>query len=112
MEALGTLHRLLAAGDPFQWIVAVGRQLGNNGRHPIDPRVSLVAGADRHRHRSPQRTVGQRGWASRYSRSPPAQIAMTTSLTVPPVAALSRLMFSSEAVRLAKRRCGVVVLFH
>ena len=31
---------------------------------------------------------------------------------VPPVALFSRLMFSSEEVRMAKRRCGVIVLFH
>ena len=55
---------------------------------------------------------GSASWASRYSRSPPAQIAMTMSLTVPPVASLRRLMFSRDVVRMAKRRWPVIVLFH
>ena len=48
----------------------------------------------------------------RYSRNAPAQMAITTSLTVPPVAFLSALMFSSDVPRMAKRRCAVIDLFH
>jgi len=38
-------------------------------------------------------------------------MAITTSLTVPPVAVFSALMFSSEVPRIAKRRCAVMGLF-
>ncbi len=55
---------------------------------------------------------GSASWWSRYSRSAPAQIAITMSLTVQPVASLSALMFSSEVERIAKRRCGVIAWFH
>jgi hypothetical protein len=55
---------------------------------------------------------GSASWANRYSRSAPAQTAMTMSLTVPPVASLRRLMFGRDAVRMAKRRWPVIVLFH
>ena len=48
----------------------------------------------------------------RYSRSAPAQMAMTTSLSVPPVAFLRALRFSNEVPRMAKRRCAVIGLFH
>src|SRR3954452_19871724 len=37
---------------------------------------------------------------------------MTTSLTVPLDASLIRLMFDSELVRMAKRRCCEIALFH
>ena len=39
-------------------------------------------------------------------------MAMTTSLSVPPVASLSRLRFSSDVDRIAKRRSGVTDAFH
>src|SRR5262245_7375632 len=39
-------------------------------------------------------------------------MAMTTSLTVPLAASLIRLTFDSELVRMAKRRCWVMALFH
>ena len=55
---------------------------------------------------------GSASWASRYSRSAPAQTARTMSLTVAPVASLRRLMFGRDAVRMAKRRWPVIVLFH
>ena len=48
----------------------------------------------------------------RYSRSAPAQMAMTTSLRVPPVAFFSAFRFSSDVPRIAKRRCAVMGLFH
>src|ERR1700739_2714624 len=49
---------------------------------------------------------------SRYWRRPPAQMAITMSFTVPPVAFLSALTFSNDVVRMAKRRWLVIVLFH
>jgi hypothetical protein len=52
---------------------------------------------------------GSASWRSRYSRKAPVQIAMTTSLTVQPVASLSALMFPIDVDRIAKRRCGVIV---
>ncbi len=55
---------------------------------------------------------GSASWWSRYSRSAPAQIAITMSLTVQPVAVFSALMFSSEVERIAKRRCGEIARFH
>ena len=48
----------------------------------------------------------------RYSRSAPVQMAMTTSLRVPPVAFFSTFRFSSDVPRIAKRRCAVIGLFH
>ena len=50
---------------------------------------------------------GSASWRSRYSRSAPAQIAITTSLTVQPVASFSALMLASAVDRIANRRCGV-----
>ena len=55
---------------------------------------------------------GSASCSIRYSRSAPAQIAITTSLTVPPVASFSRLMLASFECRIAKRRCGPTLLFH
>ena len=55
---------------------------------------------------------GSASWRSRYSRSAPAEIAMTTSLSVPPVASFSRLRLDSDAERMAKRRWAVIDLFH
>ena len=56
-------------------------------------------------------SAGSASWRSRYSRSAPAHTAITTSLTVPPVASLSALMFDSAVVRIANRRCGPTLLF-
>ena len=107
------VHRLAAAGHPLERVGEVGRQVDDEAGHPVRPRVLLVAGADRHRHHRPQRAVGQRVVLERgTSRSAPAQMAMTTSLTVPPVASFSRLMFASDAERMAKRRWAVIDLFH
>src|SRR6202008_3782131 len=55
---------------------------------------------------------GSASWDSRYWRSPPAQIAITMSFTVPPVAFLSALIFSKDVVRMANRRWPVIDLFH
>ena len=55
---------------------------------------------------------GSASWRSRYSRSAPAEMAMTTSLTVPPVASFNRLMLASDVERMAKRRWAVIDLFH
>ena len=54
---------------------------------------------------------GNASWCSRYSRNAPAQIAITTSLTVPPVASLRRLMLASDSERMANRRSGPTLLF-
>ncbi len=59
-RALGALHRRAATGDPLQRIVTVGRQLREDVRHPIGPRVLFLAGPQRYRHHRPQRAVGQR----------------------------------------------------
>ena len=56
-------------------------------------------------------SAGNASWRIRYSRSAPAQIAMTTSFTVPPVASFSALMLLSATVRMANRRCGPIRLF-
>ena len=50
---------------------------------------------------------GSASWRSRYSRSAPVQIAMTTSLTVQPLASFSALMLPRAVDRIANRRCGV-----
>ena len=51
---------------------------------------------------------GRASWASSHVRSPPAQTAITTSLTVAPRAFLIALMSDSDAERKAKRRCAVM----
>ena len=55
---------------------------------------------------------GRASCSIRYSRNAPVQIAMTTSFSVPPVASFRRLRFESCIDRMAKRRCGVTLLFH
>ena len=55
---------------------------------------------------------GNASCSIRYSRSAPAHTAITTSLSVPPVASFRRLRLSSDSERIANRRCALTDLFH
>jgi hypothetical protein len=56
--------------------------------------------------------AGRASRRSRNSRSAPAQTAITTSFTVPPVASLSAFTLSSAVERIANRRFGPTLRFH
>ena len=52
---IASWHRRTRSSGSAQFV----GQFGDDARHPVGPRVFLVAGADRHRHHRPQRLVGQ-----------------------------------------------------
>ena len=59
-EKTSLASRLVEIDDALERILAVGRQFGEDRRHPVGPWVFLVAGAYRDRHHCPQRAVRQR----------------------------------------------------
>ena len=96
----------------FKRVGLVGRQLGDQRRHPVGPRIGLVAGADGHRDHRPQRPVGQRVVAQQVGAQATGADRHDDVVDRAARGLLDRLMLDSELVRMAKRRCWVIALFH
>ena len=83
------------------------------GMSAMMPPTRLVQGSSSSPVRIDTGTIARSGASgsascrSRYSRKAPVQIAITTSLTVHPVASFNALMLPSAVERIANRRCGV-----
>ena len=110
---LGRVHRLAARADAL----AAGRARSSAGRRRGRRPGSSTAPPRRRCGSTPAPSPAAAGRAARRAAAGTRagrrrQIAMTTSLSVPPVASLSRLRLLSDAERMAKRRWAVMDLFH